>query len=133
MGWRDDLQSKTTGISFAKKARSAPQAKSPRDVLLRSLDDNISYLKDPTFTISSGRQKGKKPTLVYELEGTDATIELSYARSPIMLDGDSELLIIPKEFLGDALQALRSGAANGEFDAQLDAIKLKRAQQRKKN
>ena len=126
MGWLENLRAKTSDFSLGVAGRKPARTKSPRDVLLQSLDDSIAYLKDPKFTVASGRRKGKAPDLVYGIDGTQAKISLRYSRARLKLDDKNDELTLDKGILPDALAALREGVANGEFDDQLDKIKAKR-------
>jgi hypothetical protein len=132
MGWLEELRSQGKSLTLSKKVGKTPQSTHVRDVIIKVIDDSISYFNDPQYRLASGRRKGKEPSLIYSISGQDAIISLTYARSTLLLDGTHDVLTIPKADLLDVLNALRNGVSNGEFDGQLEAIKTKRSEQAKK-
>ena len=126
MGWYETLKSKTKDFTLGVAGKAVAQPKEPRDLVLQAIDDSIAYLKDPKYRVGSGRRKGQTPDLVYSINGSQATVSLKYYRARLRLDGQHNTLTIAKSHLPDALNALREGVANGEFDAHLNRIKASR-------
>jgi hypothetical protein len=126
MSWLEKLTAKTQDFQFSVAGTKPAAAQLPRDLVLQAIDDSIAFLKDPKFRVSSGRRKGKEPDLVYRLDGEQAAISLRYYRVRLTLHGNNDELSLDKTHLSDALQALREGVADGEFDAQLDKIRSAR-------
>lgn len=127
MGWLDEFKAKVSDFSFGVAGRKpARTPKTPRDLLLKSIEESIAFHDDPRYRVASGRKKGSAPDLVYETVGTNATITLRYYRAKLKLNGNDDQLYVDAKHLKDALSALRNGVANGEFDGQLDKIRADR-------
>ena len=94
MEWLDNLRAKIGEVELGVAGKKPARTKTPRDLLLRSIDDSIEYLKDPKFRVTSGPRKGKQPDLVYATDGSRASISLRYARVRIKLDGKNDELAV---------------------------------------
>lgn len=126
MGFLDDLKRKIGDFTLGVAGKTPAQTKTPRDLLLSSIDDSIAFHKDASFRVKSGRRKGKEPETVFTTSGQSAAIVLRYYRTRLKLDGKNDQLTVDVKHLDAALNALRDAAANGEFDAQMDKIKATR-------
>lgn len=127
MGWLDSLKEKIGDVELGVAGKKPARTKTPRDLLLQSIDDSMAFLKDPKFRLTSGRRKGKQPDLVYATDGNRASISLRYARVRIKLDGKNDELAVDTKHLAEALSALRAGVIAGEFDTQLTKLQADRS------
>jgi hypothetical protein len=130
MSWLDALKKEVGdfNLSDGKKIKAIKQPTSPRDNVIKLINDNISYLNDNNYVVKSAKGRSKKPDSCFEIAEGKARVWLSYSRQKLKLEGDNSVI----EGLADnkvitTLNHLRQAVESGVFDNQLEDIKSRRS------
>lgn len=136
MGWLDNLKAKVgdVEVSFS-GAKSSRKTKMPRDTVLAAIDHSIAYHKDATYTLPSGRSKGKKPSLIYSVsaDGTKATVQLPYGKARLKFGPVGDQATFDANKLRDGLEQIRIDVAAGALDKQLAKLEAAKPGAKKKS
>lgn len=121
-----------TNHTFLDTAYSTSAKKAPRDVLLKLIDNSLKLFDNPEFKVKNAKGKDATPDVCFRIDGDEACVWLSYAKERLLLEGGRKILKVPKHLVVNYLNALKSAAEKGVFDAQLEEIRAKRLEARTK-
>ena len=100
----------------------------PREVLAQNIVDSMAFLANADH-MGTVRGKLAKPRPCYVVNNDMATVTLKYCRTPVMLKGNGDTVVVPENELGMVLSHLKAAVEQKEFDGQLAVIKAKRMEQ----
>lgn len=104
--------------------RSFPRL-TPMQRVVNTLNDNIKFLKDPTYTVSTPHGK-KRPVPCFKINGNAADVWIQYLSKKVDLANDNgkvtPSVTVKADKVEDALQDLIEGVKAGDLDKTLQRM-----------
>lgn len=104
------------------KARARGRTKHPRDVAIQWLEDNITFLHDPSHRVKGGVLGMRPPPACFEVLGDVAAVFVRYNRRKLSIAPGKNVLNVPVHQIESALRQLILLLKEGHFDAEIQEI-----------
>ncbi len=126
MGWFDIIAAQIPGVKLV-SGNNTMTAEHPRDVLIKSIKDNICLLDDPEYKVKI-RNAMRKPTALFKQSTAPDCydVALSYCHTKVELQAGLHAVQVPKVHVKALLEQMIVAVSNHAFDDKLEAIKAKR-------
>lgn len=127
MSWFDKIAAQIPGVKLV-SGNNTTTAEHPRDVLIKSIKDNICLLDDPEYTVKV-RNKMRAPTALFKQSSAPDfyDVALSYCHTKLELEAGMHAVQVPKVHVKALLEQMIVAVSNQVFDDKLQAIKAKRS------
>ena len=127
MGWFDNIAAQIPGVKLV-SGNNTTAAEHPRDVLIKSIKDNIRLLDDPDYKVKV-RNAMRKPTALFkQSSAVDCyDVALSYCHTKLELQAGLHAVQVPKAHVKALLEQMIIAVSDKAFDDKLEAIKAQRS------
>ena len=127
MGWFDNIAAQIPGVKLV-SGNNTTAAEHPRDVLIKSIKDNICLLDDPDYKVKV-RNAMRKPTALFkQSSAVDCyDVALSYCHTKLELQAGLHAVQVPKAHVKALLEQMIIAVSDKAFDDKLEAIKAQRS------
>lgn len=127
MGWFDNIAAQIPGVKLV-SGNNTTTAEHPRDVLIKSIKDNIRLLDDPDYKVKV-RNALRKPTALFKQSSAPDCydVALSYCHTKLELQAGLHAVQVPKAHVKALLEQMIVAVSDKAFDDKLEAIKAQRS------
>lgn len=127
MSWFDDIVAQIPGVKLV-SGNNTSIAEHPRDVLIKSIKDNIRLLDDPEYKVKV-RKTMRKPTALFKQSSAPDyyDVAFSYCHTKLELEAGLHAVQVPKAHVKALLEQMVVAVSNRTFDDKLEAVKAKRS------
>lgn len=133
MSWFDNIAAQIPGVKLV-SGNNTTTAEHPRDVLIKSIKDNICLLDDPEYKVKV-RNTMRKPTALFKQSSAPDyyDVAFSYCHTKLELEAGLHAVQVPKAHVKALLEQMIVAVSNHAFDDKLEAIKAQRSARVKNN
>ena len=127
MSWFDNIAAQIPGVKLV-SGNNTTTAEHPRDVLIKSIKDNIRLLDDPEYKVKV-RNAMRKPTALFKQSTAPDCYDVafSYCHTKLELQAGLHAVQVPKAHVKALLEQMIVAVSNKAFDDKLEAIKAQRS------
>ena len=127
MSWFDNIAAQIPGVKLV-SGNNTTTAEHPRDVLIKSIKDNIRLLDDPDYKVKV-RKEMRAPTALFKQSSAPDyyDVALSYCHTKVELQAGMHAVQVPKVHVKALLEQMIVAVSNHAFDDKLEVIKAKRS------
>jgi len=127
MSWFENIAAQIPGVKLVSGSNSTV-AEHPRDVLIKSIKENIRLLDDPEYKVKI-RNAMRKPTALFKQSSAPDCydVALTYCHTKVELQAGLHAVQVPKVHVKALLEQMMVAVSNHAFDDKLEAIKAQRS------
>ena len=127
MSWFDNIAAQIPGVKLV-SGNNTTTAEHPRDVLIKSIKDNICLLDDPEYKVKV-RNAMRAPTPLFKLSSAPDyyDVAFSYCHTKLELEAGMHAVQVPKVHVKALLEQMIVAVSSQTFDDKLEAIKAQRS------